>query len=274
MLQNRDMNNPLLEMEKLPAFSQITPEIIEPAIDQLLTENRQAIQRLLNSGQAHDWKNLVEPIEQLEDRLSRAWSPVSHMNSVVNNDQLRQVYNQCLVKLSDYATEMGHNRALCDAYKAVAAREDELNAAQRKLLENALLEFHLSGVDLPADKKQRFKEINQSLSQLTTKFEENLLDATNAWSKLITDQDELAGLPESALALAAQTARQRDHQEGWLLTLDYPSYLPVMSYADNRTLRREVYQAFTTRASDQGPHAGEWDNGKVMEQILVLLRHV
>ena len=266
------MSNPLLEMDGLPAFSRITPELIEPAIDHLLSENREAVQRLLDSGQQHDWKNLIEPLELIGDRLSRAWSPVSHMNSVVNNDELRQAYNACLPKLSDYATEMGQNSALCDAYKAVAAKREGLDEAQSKLLDNALLDFRLSGVDLPAAKKQRYKEISQSLSQLTTKFEENLLDATNAWSKLVTDESELAGLPDSALALAAQTARQRDHQEGWLLTLDFPSYLPVMTYADNRELRREVYQAFSTRASDQGPHAGEWDNSEVMEQILAL-RH-
>jgi oligopeptidase A len=266
------MHNPLLEMEGLPAFSLISPELIEPAIDQLLAENREAIQQLLDSDQQPDWKNLVEPLEQLDDLLSRAWSPVSHMNSVVNNDELRQAYNACLPKLSDYATEMGQNTALCDAYKAVAAHREGLNQAQNKLLDNALLDFHLSGVDLPTDKKQRYKEINQALSQLTTKFEENLLDATNAWSKLITDESQLAGLPDSARALAAQTARQRDHQEGWLLTLDFPSYLPVMTYADSRDLRREVYEAFSTRASDQGPHAVEWDNSEVMEQILAL-RH-
>jgi oligopeptidase A len=266
------MKNPLLEMEGLPAFSKIAPDCIEPAIDQLLQENREAIQRLLDSGQQHNWKNLVEPLEQLDDRLSRAWSPVSHMNSVVNNDELRKAYNACLPKLSDYATEMGQNSALCDAYKAVAANRQGLDAVQNKLLDNALLDFHLSGVDLPPEKKQRYKEISQALSQLTTKFEENLLDSTNAWSKLITDVSELVGLPDSALGLAAQTARQRDHQEGWLLTLDFPSYLPVMTYADNRELRREVYQAFATRASDQGPYAGEWDNSEVMEQILAL-RH-
>jgi oligopeptidase A len=266
------MNNPLLEMEGLPAFTHITPDIIEPAIDQLLAENRNAIRQLLESGQQYDWKNLVEPLEKLDDRLSRAWSPVNHMNFVVNSDDLRKAYNACLPKLSDYATEMGHNSALYEAYKAVSSNREELDVAQNKLLDNALLDFHLSGVDLAPQKKQRYKEISQALSQLTTKFEENLLDATNAWSKLVTDESELAGLPESALALAAQTARQRDHREGWLLTLDYPSYLPVMTYADNRELRREVYEAFSTRASDQGPHAGQWDNGEVMEQILAL-RH-
>ncbi|MEW8065148.1 MAG: oligopeptidase A [Candidatus Thiodiazotropha endolucinida] len=262
--------NALINMQGLPAFSSITPDMVEPAMDQLLQENRQTIQQLLSSQQKYTWENLVEPLEKAEDRLSRTWSPVSHMNAVVNNEELRAAYNAMLPKLSEYATEVGQNDQLCNAYKQVTG-EAGLDRAQRKLLQNALLDFHLSGVDLEEDKKQRFKEISQELSQLTTKFEENLLDATNAWSKLITDESALQGLPESALALARQTAAQRD-QEGWLLTLEYPSYLPVMTYADDRQLRREVYEAFATRASDQGPHAGQWDNTEAMERILEL-RH-
>ncbi|MEW8507390.1 MAG: oligopeptidase A [Candidatus Thiodiazotropha sp.] len=262
--------NPLIDMQGLPPFSSITPDMVEPAIDRLLEENRNHIQHLLSSQPAFTWANLIEPLEKDEDRLSRTWSPVSHMNAVVNNDELRAAYNAVLPKLSDYATEMGQNSQLCEAYKQVA-QQPGLDQAQRQLLDNALLDFHLSGVDLEAAKKQRFKEISQELSQLTTKFEENLLDATNGWSKLITDISALRGLPESALALAKQTAAQRQ-QEGWLLTLEYPSYLPVMTYADDRNLRREVYEAFVTRASDQGPHAGEWDNSEAMERILAL-RH-
>ncbi|MES9854030.1 MAG: oligopeptidase A [Candidatus Thiodiazotropha sp. L084R] len=264
------MTNALLEMPGLPAFSRITPEIVGPAIDTLLQENRETMERLLSTTPDPTWKTFIEPLETAEDRLSRAWSPVSHMNSVVNSDDLREVYNASLPKLSEYATEVGQNSQLCDAYKKVAEQVD-LDSPQRKMLENALLDFHLSGVDLPEEKKQRYKEITQTLSKLTTKFEENLLDATNAWSKLITDPEQLAGLPESALALAKQTAEQRGH-EGWLLTLEFPSYFPVMTYADQRELRRETYQAYSTRASDSGPHAGQWDNTEVMDQILKL-RH-
>ena len=264
------MSNPLLDMQGLPEFSRITPDIIEPAIDRLLAHNRAEIQRLLDSQGRYTWENLIEPLELLDDRLNRAWSPVSHMNSVVNNEALRNAYNACLPKLSDYSTELGQNAQLCAAYQQVADTQP-LNPAQRKLVDDALQDFHLSGVDLPREKKQRFREISQALSKLTTRFEENLLDATNAWSKLITDESELAGLPESALALARQTAAQRDLQ-GWLLTLEFPSYLPVMTYADDRTLRHEVYQAYATRASDQGPHAGRWDNSEPMEEILAL-RH-
>ncbi|MCG7898179.1 MAG: oligopeptidase A [Candidatus Thiodiazotropha lotti] len=264
------MTNALLDMTGLPPFSRIEPPMVEPAIDTLLQENRQTMESLLSTISDPGWHNFVEPLEIAEDRLSRTWSPVSHMNSVVNHDELREVYNACLPKLSDYATEVGQNSRLCEAYKKVAEQQD-LDNAQKKMLENTLLEFRLSGVDLPEDKKQRFKEISQSLSKLTTKFEENLLDATNAWSKLITDPEQLAGLPESAMALAKQTAEQRE-QQGWLLTLEFPSYFPVMTYADQRELRRELYEAYATRASDCGPHAGQWDNSEVMEQILAL-RH-
>ncbi|MES9967319.1 MAG: oligopeptidase A [Sedimenticola sp.] len=265
------MDNPLLELEALPHFSRIRPEHVEPAIDALLKEGRELTHKLLESGAPYTWDNLVEPLEIADDRLGRAWSPVSHMNSVVNSDELRDAYNACLPKLSDYATEMGQNEQLCNAYKAVYENGSDLNDDQRKLLENALRDFRLSGVDLPAEKKSRYKEISQQLTRLTSKYEENLLDATNAWSKLVTDEAELAGLPESALGLAKQTAEQRD-KAGWMLTLEFPSYLPVMTYADNRELRREMYEAYATRASDQGPHAGKWDNSETMERILEL-RH-
>ena len=265
------MKNPLLEQEGLPAFSKIKPEHVEPAIDALLAENRAHIERLLEQVEAPTWETLVEPIEEWEDRLSRVWSPVQHMNSVVNSDALRAAYNACLPKLSEYATELGQNERLYRAYRKLAESDQPLDAAQRKVLDNALRDFHLSGVDLPADKKARFKAISQELSQLTSKFEENLLDATNAWSKLLPDAAALAGLPESALDLARQTAEQRG-ESGWMLTLDFPSYYPVMTYAEDRGLRREMYEAYNTRASDQGPHAGQFDNTEVMERILAL-RH-
>ncbi|MCG6967950.1 MAG: oligopeptidase A [Chromatiaceae bacterium] len=265
------MSNPLLDQAGLPVFSQIRPEHVEPAIDHLLAENRRRIGELLDSVSEPSWHNLVEPIEEWEDRLGRVWSPVSHMNSVVNSDALRAVYNACLPKLSDYATEMGHNERLFAAYKSVAEHADALDAGQRKVLDNALRDFHLSGVDLPPDKKARFKAISQELSSLTSKYSENVLDATDAWTKHIDNVEALAGLPPSALELAQQNAAQHDRQ-GWLLTLDYPSFYPVMTYADDAQLRREVYEAYQTRASEQGPHAGKFDNSENMQRILAL-RH-
>jgi oligopeptidase A len=267
------MNNPLLANSTLPLFSQIKPEHVVPAIDQLLTEARASVDQHLQATDHYTWENLVEPLEDADDKLSRAWSPVSHMNSVVNSDELREAYNACLPKLSAYSTEMGQNEALFKAYRFIADSEEfkTLDIAQQKIIRNALRDFKLSGIDLDDAKKQRYKEISQELSALTSKFEENLLDSTNAWSKLIRDADDLAGLPESALAQAKQTAEQHT-EDGWMITLQFPSYISVMTYADNRELRREHYTAFATRASDQGPHAEQWDNSEIMEKILAL-RH-
>ncbi|WP_031433971.1 oligopeptidase A [Methylomarinum vadi] len=267
------MSNPLLENSELPQFSKIKPEHVVPAIDTLLADARRVVAEQLQNNGVYSWDNLVGPIEETEDRLNKAWSPVSHMNSVVNNDALRDAYNACLPKLSEYSTEMGQNKELYNAYHAIAESKDFklLDTAQQKIIHNALRDFHLSGIDLPEEQQQRYKEISQELSRLSSQYSDNVLDATNAWSKLITDPDELSGLPPSALQQAQQSAAS-EGQQGWLITLQFPSYLAVMTYADNRELRREHYQAFVTRASDQGPHAGQWDNSQIMEQILAL-RH-
>ncbi|NNF97281.1 MAG: oligopeptidase A, partial [Halobacteria archaeon] len=218
------MSNPLLTMSGLPPFEQIKPEHVEPAMDSLLAEDRRAVEQLLSKTQEYTWDNLIQPLEDMDDRLSRVWSPVSHMNSVVNSEALRDAYNACLPKLSEYSTEMGQNVGLYQAYKAVKDSKDydQLDTAQKKVIKNALRDFHLSGVDLPDDKKARYKEIRQQLSQLTTKFEENVLDATQGWTRQIEDETRLAGLPESAQAMAKQAAAQKE-LNGWLFTLDFPS---------------------------------------------------
>ena len=256
------MNNPLLANTLLPLFSQIKPEHIEPAIDQLLANARATVEKQLHATKNYTWENLIEPLENADDKLGKAWSPVSHLNSVVNNDALRDAYNACLPKLSAYSTEMGQNEALFNAYRFIAESPEypTLTVAQQKIISNALRDFKLSGIDLDNEKKQRYKEISQELSQLASNYEENILDATNAWSKLITDEADLAGLPPSALAQAKQTA-EIDQQEGWKITLQFPSYHAVMTYADNRELRRELYEAYSTRASDQGPQAGQLRGG-------------
>jgi oligopeptidase A len=265
------MTNPLLNQSGLPDFAHIQPSHVEPAIDHLLARNRERIAQLLDSLNEPTWENLIEPLDEWDDELDRAWSPVSHLNAVMNSDELRDAYNACLPRLSDYATEMGQNEALYSAYKRLADSDQGLNEAQRKVLENALRDFHLSGIDLPADKKTRYKEVSQQLSKLSSQYSDNLLDATNAWSRHFSDVSALAGLPQSALDLSAQIAEQRG-QQGWMLTLDYPSFFPVMTYADDRELRREVYEAYNTRASDQGPHDSKFDNSRLMDEILAL-RH-
>ena len=263
------MDNSLLDLDGLPAFKSISPEHIEPAVDTLLADNRAQLAALLSATDSYTWNNLIQPLEDLEERLERVWSTVTHLNAVVNSDALRAAYNACLPKLSDYATEMGQNVGLYRAYKQIAESTGytTLDAAQKKIIDNELRDFHLSGIDLNADGQARYKIIQQELSSLTAQFEENVLDATQGWRKHILNETELAGLPETSLALAQQTAEQAG-LKGWLVNLEYPSYLPVMQYADNRALRREMYEAYATRASDQGPNAGKWDNTAAMEKIL------
>ena len=268
------MNNPLLSNNTiLPLFSKIKPEHIEPAITQLLEEARTVVKTHLQATTEYTWENLIEPLENAEDKLNKAWSPVSHMNAVVNTDELRLAYNACLPKLSDYSTEMGQNEQLFNAYKVIADSNKfaTLDSAQKKIIQNALRDFRLSGVDLDNEKKQRYKEISQELSRLASNYEENLMDATNAWSKVIRNEQDLAGLPPSALAQAKQTAESQD-QGGWMITLQFPSYQAIMTYADDRELRREHYEAYATRASDQASDNEQWDNSLLMEQILAL-RH-
>ena len=270
-------HNPLLNLVDqggLPPFAHIEPTHVVPALDHLLVANRQAVADLLAEPMASpNWQNLVQPLEELDDRLHRVWAPAAHLNHVMNSEAWRAAYNSCLPKLSEYSTEIGQNEKLYRAWQALAESPAfaDLDAGQQKLVRDSLRDFRLSGVALSAEAKTRFKEIAQQLAGLQAKFEENLLDATQAWTKNIADEQLLAGLPASALAQAQQQA-QRKRLDGWLLTLDFPSYHAVITHADNRALREEIYTAFSTRASDQGPHAGRWDNSAHMEDIL-RLRH-
>ena len=262
----------LINPQALPNFDEVQVDQIESAISQHLQDNLDAVSRLSQQA-SPSWSSLVEPLEELDDVLSKAWSPVSHLNSVMNSDALRAAYNACLPKLSAYSTELGQNKALQQAYQSIKDSDEfaKLTTAQQKTISNALRDFHLAGVDLAADKKKRYGEIRSRLSELSSKFSENVLDATNKWEKHVTDQTQLAGIPESSLAGFAQAAQAKS-LDGWLLTLDFPCYLPVMTYCENAELRKEMYTAFATRASDQGPHAGEFDNSKLMDETLAL-RH-
>lgn len=267
------MTNPLLDSADLPLYSAIQPDHIEPAMDRVLATNRAEIERLLAANRTYTWNNLIQPLEELEDRLNKAWSPVNHLHSVLDSEGLRAAYNACLPKLSSYSTELGQHEGLYQAYRQIADGVEyaRLDLAQRKVIDNALRDFRLSGIALPPEQRSRYKDIQQELTQLSAKFAENVLDATQGWTQQLTDEAQLAGLPDSARALARQTA-QRQGLDGWLLTLELPSYLPVLNYADDRELRRTMYDAYCTRASDQGPNAGQWDNGPLMDRILAL-RH-
>ncbi|GLX78607.1 oligopeptidase A [Thalassotalea insulae] len=267
------MTNPLLMATDLPKFSEIKPEHIKPAVEQAIAHCKDVIATVLSENSEFSWQNLVETIDEADDALTKLWSPISHMNSVVSSDELRQAYEACLPLLSEYGTFVGQHQPLFEAYQQLAnsAEYQTLDQAQKKVIDNALRDFKLSGIALPEQDKKRYGEIVSRLSELGSGFSNNLLDATHAFSVNITEETELAGLPDSAKEAAAQLAKSQD-KSGWLFTLDIPSYLPVMMYCDNRALREKLYHAFVTRASDLGPNAGEFDNSEVMNEILAL-RH-
>lgn len=251
-------------MTKLPNFFEINLDNYTEQLTNKLDVYREIIKKLVTQTN-HTWNSLMLPLEEMDDELHQLWSPVSHMHSVVNNEKLREVYKQCIAALSTYHTELGQNEAL---YQAIQTVEPE-NDIQKKILEDELLGFKLSGVALPAVKKARYAEIQSRLSTLSTEFETNLLDATNAWKKLLPDESCLKGLPQHAL----NTARALGEAEGgYVLTLDYPCFHAVLTYAEDESLRKEMYEAFTTRASDIGPHAKQFDNGQIIAEMLAL-RH-
>lgn len=258
--------------QHLPHFSAIKPEDIQTSVEQAIDHCKDKIEQLLQQ-QDFTWDNLVAPLSEADDALSRLWSPVSHMNSVVSNDALREAHDACLPLLSEYGTYVGQHKGLYQAYNQILNSQDfqQLSEAQQKVITNAVRDFKLSGVALDDSKKQRYAEIKSRLSDLSSQFSNNVMDATLGWTKHVTDEALLSGLPESALAAAKQAAETKE-LAGWLFTLDIPSYLPVMMYADNAQLREEMYRAYTTRASEQGPNAGEWDNGPIMDETLKL-RH-
>jgi oligopeptidase A len=255
----------------LPAFSSIRIANVEPVLRELLDAHRAQLAALLLQPDP-SWDSLVMPLEEMHHRLARTWSSVGHMNGVVNSDELRAAYNACLPLLTAWHTELAQNERLYRAYETILAKEGaRLSAGQRKLLQNALRDFRLAGVALPAEQKSEFKALVEQLATLQSKFDENVLDATNAWSRHVTQESEIAGLPQPIVDRARAAAQTRQ-LEGWFFTLDAPNYQAVMMHAENEALRREFYQGWVTRASDQGATDGRWDNTQLLAQILDL-RH-
>ena len=265
--------NPLLETHELPPFAEMRAEHVVPAVEALLSENRETIDRLAKQAAETPptWETFADPLEAVSDRLSKAWSPVSHLNSTMNTPELREAYQTCLEKLSAFGTWVGQHEGLFHGWQAIKESEAwaTLDAAQQRTVNNALRDFRLAGVDLPADKKTRYGEIQSRLSTLSNQYSNNVLDATQAWHKDINSEEELAGVPQSALETLKAMAEAKG-VSGYRITLDFPSFFPVVSYADSRALREEVYTAFVTRASNQGPNAGKFDNAPIMEEILAL----
>ncbi len=265
------MNNPLLEEHHLPPFSDIKLDHIKPAVESRIEQVWSVLNTQLaaiEQGEAPSWANLVAPFEEASDLLSQSWSPVSHLNGVQNSDELREVYTDCIQMLTDFGTAIDQHQPLYKAYEALASSSgfNDLSIPQQKVITDALRDFRLAGVALPDDKKQRYGEIQKRLSTLGMDFSNNVLDSTQAWHRQFDSKESLDGLPESALASAEQTATQKE-LSGYVITLDMPSYQAVITYANDRELREEIYTAFATRAT-----TGDWDNTALIDETLSL-RH-
>ncbi len=263
--------NPLLDFSGLPHFDRITPEHVSPAIDALIAVARTTIDQVATLTADPTWDNFVTPLADTVDRLGQAWGQVAHLNAVVNTPELRETYNLNLPKITAFYTDFGQDERLFARYRALAKASTfaTLDPARRKLVDNTLRDFRLSGAELPLDKKARLKAVDEELATLSSRYEDNVLDATNAWELYIDDAAALAGVPSDVLAAARQDAAA-DGKSGWKLSLRMPCYLPVMQYAEDRDLRETLYRAFATRASEFGKP--EWDNSKVIERVLAL-RH-
>jgi oligopeptidase A len=273
-MQNRGsfLNNALLEENRLPAFNRIKADSILPAIEKILDENRTKIRQLVLEDHP-DWQNLMDPLALMEDQLNKAWSPVRHLNSVKSSDELREAYEQCLSLLSEYSTEISQNRDLYHRVKQIrdSAEFNQLDSARQKTITDSLKNFRLGGVDLEGEARKRYQLLQKDLSALQSGFENNLLDSGQSWERLIDNETELEGLPDYALAMMQQLAAQKDYH-GYRITLDMPCYIAVITHADNRDLRQAIYQAYTTRASDQGYTDKKWDNAPKMVDIVAKSR--
>ncbi|MDB5839105.1 MAG: family metallopeptidase [Herminiimonas sp.] len=262
--------NPLLDFSDLPRFDAIRPEHVTPAIDALLDENRAVVARLEAPLPQVTWSNFVEPLEQATEKLGRAWGIVGHMNAVVDTPELRAAYNENLPKVTEFWTALAQNLALFEKYKALrsAAEYETLSPTRKKIVENALRDFRLGGAELPEHKKPRFAEIQEKQAELTTRFSENVLDATNAYELIVEDEADLAGLPDD-VRQAARAAAEKAGKAGYRFTLHFPSYFPILQYADKRSLRETIYRANATKASELGSNP-QWDNTQNIAELLKL----
>ena len=263
------MNNPVLNRKGLPLFDQIKPDHISPAIESILKEANTLIDSLKGMSVTPSWINFVEPIEIISEKISRAWGQIEHLNAVVNSENLRKSYNDNLIKLTEFYTNLSQDESLYKKYQSLKNSEvfNSLTPSQKRIIENVLREFKLGGAELNEKDKKKFKVIQEKLAKLSTQFEENILDATNEFSIFVDDLDELRGIPEENIKKALAEAKE-DKKEGYKFTLHFPSYLPVMQYADNRVLREKLYHAYATRASELA--SPKFDNTKLIEEILEL----
>lgn len=263
-------NNPLLDFSGLPRFDAIKPEHVNPAIDFLLAENRKATDRL-TAQKNITWDSFYLPLADIGDKLNRAWGIVGHLHGVKNSDALRKAYDEADKKVTDFQTWYGQHKGLFRSFSRLKNSPEfaAYSVAQKKAVDDALLDFRLSGIALPPAQQKQYARISARLSELASKYSNNVLDANMGWEKIITDRKRLSGLSERALTAAAESAKSKG-KKGYRFTLDYPSYSAVMTYADDAELRREMYTEYATRASDQGSNAGKWDNSAVIRELLSL----
>lgn len=263
------MTNPILFRDSLPLFDQIKPSHISPAIEGILKEANSLIHSLKVMGGSISWENFVEPIEMVSEKISRAWGQIEHLNAVVNSDDLRKAYNDNLIKLTEFYTNLSQDEALYKKYQSLKDGEifESLTPSQKRIIDNVLREFKLGGAELNELEKARFKVIQEKLAKLSTQFEENILDATNEFSIFVGDADDLQGIPEENIK-KAQSEAIEDKKEGYKFTLHFPSYLPVMQYAEDRNLREKLYRGYATRASELA--SPKFDNTKLIDEILAL----
>jgi oligopeptidase A len=274
--------NPLLDFAGLPKFHAITPEIVKPAIEELIADAERVVAKVTGANEAPTWANVVTPIDDVTERLGRAWGVVGHLNAVVNSPALRDVYNGMLPTITQFWTQLSQNETLFAKYKQIRASSGisaangarvgdfvgDLSGAQIRSLDNEIRDFRLGGAELSSDKKAQFQAIQEELSTLMSKFNDNVLDATNSFGHVVVDEAQLAGLPDDAIEAARELA-QADGQAGWKFTLQAPSYMPVMQYADHQPLRELMYRAYVTRASELGAK-NDWDNSAVIKRVLEL----
>ncbi len=262
--------NALLDFTDLPRFDLFKPEHVTPAIATLLDEARAVVQKLENATDTPSWNDFVTPLEVATERLGRAWGVVGHLNAVVDTPELRAAYNENQPKVTEFWTELGTNLKLFEKYKALQASPEyqTLEPARKKIIDNAVRDFRLGGAELADDKKPRFAEIQEQQAALSTRFSENVLDATNAYELIVDDEARLAGLPEDAKQMARASA-EKEGKQGWRFTLHFPSYFPILQYADDRALRETIYRASATKASELGAKP-EWDNTQNIIDILKL----
>ena len=262
-------SNPLLQFTGFPKFNEIKPAHVSPAIDSLIVEGRTLVEQLATSTEMPTWNNFARPLEDHSEKLNRAWSQVGHMNAVVNSQELREVYNDNLAKLTDYGSDISQDERLYKKFKAIQASADfsSLSPTQQTIINHEVRDFKLGGAELPAAEKLRFKNISEQLSKLTSKFEENIMDFTSDFKHVVENIDALAGLPADVIEAAAVAAKT-EGKTGYLFTLHFPSYLPVMQYAENRLLRETLYRAYATRASELSNP--KWDNTPLISDILKL----